>query len=329
MILPRSPGHRNAGCYAIGLLVLLAAGCAPLPSHPPNVVIEDAHNSGYRLAFSNASDTLASAGTEGRVRLWRLPAATEIAAWKAHDGSIHGLLFLDRDRLLLSAGHDATLAVWDRAGRLQTRRPTPSPITDLAGSEAAGLIVTGHVDGVVRVWSLPRIEPVSEHRLHRGAVLAVDFHAATQRYASSGRDGRVWIWKRGEPPTTLPPPPGNAHHLAFAPDGATLTGSGWFRLYRWPLDAQRTLTVLPTEHRGLIKAIQYTRDGRQIATISRETDSSVDLLDARTGAVTRRFRPHELCGTHLRLSPDERYLATTSDDASVRLWDFQRLIPPP
>jgi WD40 repeat protein len=38
------------------------------------------------------------------------------------------------------------------------------------------------------------------------------------------------------------------------------------------------------------------------------------------GQVLRRFQRHDLCGNWVTLSPDGKYLATTSDDASVRLW---------
>jgi WD40 repeat protein len=309
------------------VLLVSAAGCARLPAHPANVSLEDAHNNGYRLAFSSTSDTLASAGSEGRVRLWQLPQANELAAWQAHDGSIHGLVFLEHDHALLSAGYDRTLALWERDGRLRLRRDTPSSITDLAADEAAGLVVTGHTDGVVRVWSLPQLQLRTEQRLHHGTVRAVDYHHGTRRYASSGRDGRVLVWRDGETPVELASPPSDAHDLAFAPDGRTLTGSGWFSLFRWRLDDSRALAILPTEHHGLIKSIQYTRDGRSIASISRDTDSAVDLLDAATGAVTRRFQPHELCGSYVLLSPDQRYLASTSDDASVHVWDLAHLIP--
>jgi len=43
--------------------------------------------------------------------------------------------------------------------------------------------------------------------------------------------------------------------------------------------------------------------------------------------VLKRFQPHELCGSFVRLSSDGRYLASTSDDASVYIWDLQYPLP--
>jgi WD40 repeat protein len=48
----------------------------------------------------------------------------------------------------------------------------------------------------------------------------------------------------------------------------------------------------------------------------------VQILDTASGAPLVRFQSHDLCGAYVRLSPDERFLATTSDDATVRVWDL-------
>ncbi len=139
------------------------------------------------------------------------------------------------------------------------------------------------------------------------------------RYASSSSDGTVVLWSEGAMRRQLDTPPADAWTLAFSPDGKTLSGGSWFRLYRWNL-ADGTLTTIATEHRGIIKSIQYIDDGNELASISRQTDSSVYFLDAESGEVQRRFQRHDLCGGDIAVSPDGRYLATTSDDASVRFW---------
>ncbi len=45
------------------------------------------------------------------------------------------------------------------------------------------------------------------------------------------------------------------------------------------------LTTIATEHRGIIKSIEYINDGNELATISRQTDSSVYFLNAESGEV--------------------------------------------
>lgn len=305
---------------------LAVSGCAVTPRIPANVILRDAHNNGYVLAFDDCSETLASGGSEGRLRLWHLPDGKELAGWKAHTDSVQGIQFLNHDRELLSAAYDGTLARWTRDGKLLKRLQTPAPVTSLAVDEAGDLVITGHSDGHVRLWRLAELTLARDWQPHRGAVRAVAYDATSDQLASGGTDGRVFHWRRNEEPRPLPAPPTDAQDLAFAPDGKSLLGSGWLKLFRWQLDDGR-LQVLPTPHHGFVKSISLSRDGRTLASIGRQTDSAVYLLDAATGTVLRRFQPHELCGSFVRLSPDGRYLASTSDDASVYIWDLQHPLP--
>ncbi|MBI3777758.1 MAG: hypothetical protein HY274_02405, partial [Gammaproteobacteria bacterium] len=110
LIFPRSrdggnPGRNIGSRIRMVLLAgaLAVSGCAVTPRIPANVILRDAHNNGYVLAFDDRSETLASGGSEGRLRLWHLPDGKELAGWKAHTDSVQGLQFLDHDRELLSA----------------------------------------------------------------------------------------------------------------------------------------------------------------------------------------------------------------------------------
>src|SRR5262249_32527723 len=51
-----------------------------------------------------------------------------------------------------------------------------------------------------------------------------------------------------------------------------------------------------------------------------DSDSTARLFDARTGAVLRVFRGHGAGISSLATSADERWLATTSEDKTARLW---------
>ncbi len=306
--------------------VLSLNGCATAPSTPANVILEAAHNNGFALAFDSRSETLASGGSEGQIRLWQLPNGQPLSDWKAHTGSIEGLQFLNRDKALISAGYDGVLALWTRDGKMLVKQTAAAPFTSMAMSEADGLIITGHDDGHVRTWRLADLTLVNDLPLHDSQVRAVAWRPASGQFASSGTDGRVYYWHQNEKPRALPSPPTDARGVVFSPDGKWLMGGGWFKLFRWRLD-DGTLDVLPTEHHGIIKSIDYSQDGKTLASISRQTDSSVYFLDPQSGKVTRRFQPHELCGTFIRLSPDGNYLATTSDDGSVRIWNLRHPLP--
>jgi WD40 repeat protein len=300
-------------------MVLLTSCSAHHPAIPPDVIHARAHSGGSVVTFSQSGDLLASGGWEGNVHVWRMPGGDAFSYWHAHRDSINGLVFVEHDRHIITAGYDGRLARWTLGGVQLGEARTPAPITHMVADAGSNRLITGHDDGSVRIWRVSDFRLLAERKLHDGAVRAVAMDPLTLRYASSGSDGAVYMWVEGGTVTQLEGPPTDAWTLAFTPDGSRLYGGGWFRLYRWNPD-DGSLVILPTDHHGIIKAIQFVEDGHELASISRQTDSAVYFLDPVTGAAVRRFQQHELCGASVAVSPHGRYLATTSDDASVRIW---------
>ncbi len=310
--------------FAVIAVVLILPACTlRQPAEPPSMVHENVHSGGSVVAFSESGDVLASGGWEGGVRLWQTPDGPRLVRWQAHEDSVNGIGFAANDQVIVTAGYDGVLAAWDSGGNPVRRQQTPSPVTHMVLSTAAGRVLTGHVDGAVRVWRLADFHLLQARELHRGAVRAVAIDPAALRYASSGTDGTVQVFDESGPARQLAAPPVDAWTLVFSPDGRSLYGGGWFRLLRWRV-SDGALDVLPTRHHGIIRDMQFLGDGSSLATISRQTDSSVYFLDPHTGEVTRAFQRHALCGASVAVSGDGRYLGTTSDDASVRIWDLDQ-----
>ena len=300
------------------MLALLAA-CAGQPHEPPLVIHEDAHRGGTVVAFSQSGELLASGGWSGVVQLWQLPQGSAVRHWRGHSDSVNGIAFLDNDQQIVTAGYDGILERRRLNGELLQQLTGLAPITHMDAAAAIDRLVTGHGDGSVRLWQASDFTLLSEQKLHGSAVKAVAIDPRRGRYASSSTDGSVAVWSDSGKVQYLQAPPMDAFTLAFSPDGQWLSGGSWFRLYRWSLD-DGSLVTMTTEHHGIIKSVKYTGKGASLATISRQTDSSVYFLDPLSGEVTRRFQRHDLCGADISVSPDGRYLATTSDDASVRIW---------
>ena len=299
--------------------VLFISACdSQPPADPPAVVHEGVHSGGSVVAFSQSGELLASGGWEGTVRLWQMPGGGQVRYWRDHVDSVNGIVFLEGDREIVTAGYDGLLVKHAVSGGRLAQLRTPAPVMHMVADTATDRLLTGHSDGVVRLWRLSDFSLLGEQVLHRGAVKTVAIDPHSMRYASGGADGRVFVWEEGGEIMSLEAPPADPWTLAFAPDGHWLSGGSWFRLFRWNLQ-DGTLTTLPTQHHGIIRSVEYVSEG-VLASISRQTDSAVYFLDPASGKTLRRFQRHELCGADIAVSPDGRYLATTSDDASVRIW---------
>ena len=316
----RLPRWLMAACLCAQLLACAGAPRGQLPER----VIANASVGGSIVAFNGSSTRIALGDWKGDIAVWELSEEKRLHRWHAHHGSVHGIAFLDRDRRILSGGYDGELAAWDAQGRQLRRISAGSPILAMTVSEPDNTVITGHADGSVGVWQLDSLQPRRRLPVHEGAVRAVAYLPGRQWIASSGTDTRVFLWRGLDAqPAALPLPPTDSRALQFSPDAKWLIGSGWFRLFRWNL-ATAELTTLPTEHNGVIASLQYSADGHYLASISRKTDSSVYFLDPMDGDVVRRFQQHELCGSWVALSPDGNYLASTSDDATVRIWRLDK-----
>jgi WD40 repeat protein len=313
--------------FLIGILLgglLLLSACAGLtPNRPPNVMIAaSGHDVGKVLAVDPSSRQLASGGSEGMIRLWRLADGAPRGGWRAHPGGVHGLVFDAAGERLLSAGYDGRLVRWNLRGQPLQQVAGLPPVTAFAAAE--GLVASGHRDGSLRWWRADSLELVTELQVHGGKVVALTLDPATRRVASSGADNRVALSHPDGSSQWLARPPTRARTLAFAPDPSQLYGGGWFRLYRWDTRGG-ALEVLDTEHQGIIQHIRFLQEPDQLASISRQTDSSVLILDPADGATRQFIGRHELCGDYVEVSPDGRYLVTTADDASIRIWDRTQL----
>jgi len=321
--LPEDPLHGSRmGLRALGLcaLVLAASACSvwQLGEVAPDYVDAASHRGVDVLAFDSDSKILASGGWDGEISLWPLSGEKPERGWQAHDGSAEGLSFYGNQ--LISGGQDGRLILWSRRAQVLRSVDTGSGIAQLQVLNARA--ITGHYDGSVRAWTLPAFDKVMHLDLHGNdplAALAVD--AGSRRIASSGYDGRVFIIEHSGEHRELQRPPMDAVSLSFVPGRDVLYGGGWVRLYRWDL-AGDGFESLSTPHWGAIAALQYLPGEKVLASVSRINDSSVFFLDPLTGEGVRHFQRQSLCGSAVRVSPDERYLAVTGDDGVVRIWDL-------
>ncbi len=300
------------------LLSAWLAGCASQSYERATLVIPDAHGGGRTLAIDESSSYLASGTWSGRLVVWRLSDGTTVRGWQAHESEVTGLAYLGDGRLL-SAGFDGSLTQWSANGRKVRQIDTGVPITAMSVDLIRMQVLTGHLDGGLRLWNIPDLSRQSILGHHPSRVYAVAIAASGEQFASSSADGRVALWSRIGIEERLTRPVTAARTLTFSPDGASLLGAGWFDLYRWDL-VGGAFSSLDTDHHGLINSIQFDAEGEYLASISRQTDSAVLFLDPRNGDTLRRFQSHQLCGGRAVLSPDNRILATTADDASLMIW---------
>ncbi len=313
-------GRRDRFAAAAGFALLLVnSGCATRPFHPADVVLPDAHAGGSALAVHPNETLFASGGWAGWVRLWSLPEGDAQRSWRAHAGEVKGLVFPAGGERLISAGYDGRIVIWSLEGEPLHQVQSVRPLTAFAADNRSGQLATGHGTGEVHLWRMADLTELAGYSGPDSAVWSIALDGQRGNLAAGFSDRSVEVRRATGEPLALPRPPSAARSLAFSPDGERLYGAGWFHLYRWAL-AEPRLQIISTEHRGIITDISFGPQADYIASISRQTDSAVLLVDPESGATLRRLQPHDLCGAAVNVSPSGSFLISTSDDASVRIW---------
>lgn len=292
-----------------------------VPTQAPVMRLEEVHGLGAtRVEFDAAGERIATGGHLGEVYVWEIPEGRRTQTLSRHTGLVRGLAWLD-DNTLVSAAEDGLILVWDVRAQEVSYSTKTSPVTALVYVPSRRQLITGHVDGLVRSWAYPSLQGVSSHALG-GRVLSVAVSAdGAQLAASNDRTDVVLLTPGLDSPRVLPSRDKVAQELRFSPDGRQLAAGTWFDLMFWDLATGR-VTVTETEHIGAIISVDYTPDGSRLVSLGRHTDANIRLLNVRSGEMERRLRAHNLCGYSIRISPDGRYVASVSEDESIRLYDL-------
>ncbi len=196
-------------------------------------------------------------------------------------------------------------------------------------------------DGTARLWDPETGAQLAEFRHSDGAVLCARFSPDGDNCVTTGQDGRAFLWSTRTP--TAPPRPlvGHAqdvHWAVFSPDGARVVTAGRDGTARiWSVVDQRELVRLDG-HAGSIAEARFVAGGRRVLTRSaepavggtrQESDATVRLFDADSGAQVGVFRGHTAAVLSYDVSPDGHWLVTTSEDRSARLWLLDGTEPEP
>jgi WD40 repeat protein len=132
-----------------------------------------------------------------------------------------------------------------------------------------------------------------------------------------------WLYKRMGP-------------VAFSPDGKQLATAGQvlFRLAGvvendhgevrlWEMATGKRLTTL-CGHKGVVNAVAYSPDGRQL--VSGSEDGTVCLWDLAAGKPALSFRAYAKFIGLLAYSPDGQRLASAGGEGEVKVWELRRLL---
>ncbi|WP_169807723.1 NB-ARC domain-containing protein [Herbidospora mongoliensis] len=273
------------------------------------------------LAISPDGTRLASAS--GRtVCIWDTTATAGVTAGE-HIGAVFGVSAAPDGTWLASGSDDGTVRLWDVTDGRQVAllEGHDQAVTSVAVARDGTWLASASRDRTVRLWQVGGDREPLVLNGHTRSVNAIAIAPNGTWLVSAADDVHVRMWDagRGTELRRMTGYNGWVQAVAVAPDGdwlasAYMQGQG-VRL--WNTDGTLKGNVLG-QHTGVVTAIAIAQDGSCLAAAFLQ-DHSVQFWNA-DGVIRRPLTGHSDRIQAVAISPDGAWLATASEDRTIRLW---------
>lgn len=236
-----------------------------------------------RIVWSPDGKRIATTSVDKTIRVWNFSDGKCEGILEGHSHGVNEVAWLPGDRLV-SCSYDTTLRIWDLKtfANIHTLFAHSADISTVAVSPDETTIASGSADQSIRLWSVDNWESQSTLIRHTGDVYRVVWSPDGLWLASCSKDGDVIIWDTKQ----------------------------WQEVKVWHFSTPGA--------RGRPTSVSWSHSGKQLCVGT--FDGTVKVLSLDAGNRDWVLEGHTSLVRSGTFSYDDRLLATSSRDNSVRIW---------
>ena len=239
-------------------------------------LFRDAQQSVMNVCVSPDNRFLVGASSDKNSYVWDMQEQHLVHTLTGHTNKVYASLFVDQ-RQILTGSHDRSLRLWDAETGYCSRTALCTSALNFAtiGANGSGNVATAHLDGHVRIWSVPQCELVHDiGDLHSQQTTSVDFSPDGNYLLTNSKDGTMKLidlrglkvlreFSHAKYKNAV-----SWNRASFSPDGKyVLAGSTSGALCVWNADSGRLELASPEAAHGAtpIACSSWNRSGSQLA----------------------------------------------------------------
>jgi len=253
--------------------------------------------------------------------------------FEGHEGAVRSVAFLPGTSVFYSSGGDGKILRWD----LNSNNKSYRTLIDNNFSNRS-LVISPNgrwlacgttTSNIIQLFNL-NVANSSPTILegHKGWVEALSFTPDSKGLYSGSTDRTIFYWDMiAETNTVFAKLEHNVRCLAVSPSGHFLFGgTDNGQLIRWNLDTKEATIVFQSDNNS-IYAISINSSGTRLAFVDK--NGTLRLADVKSNSIVRGFSAHSARILDVKFSPDDRQIATSSMDKTVKIWDANNLTSRP
>lgn len=197
------------------------------------------------------------------------------------------------------------------------------PLSGCSWSQDGKLLATCSLNGVAKLWSMPKVQKVSTLKGHTERLTDIKFSPTDNLLATGSADRTARLWNtEGSHLKTFGGHLDRLARIAFHPSGKYLGTTSFDKTWRlWDIDTGAEL-LLQEGHSRSVYGIDFHHDGSLVA--SSGLDALARVWDLRTGRSILALEGHVKPVLGLSFSPNGYFLASGGEDNTCRIWDLRK-----